>query len=310
MYVFEWYPFIYPGGVFRDDFFTQWQRLTKGLDSGARFTWGPLRFDGVAPVDGPDGRLLRDSAIAAHRVNRDMLEMWRGVPYRNSRDSISRKPIHQERGPATYLAQINASGVAVYGLAGWFDAFPRDALLWHENLTVPRKLVMGPWFHGETTGFDLATERLRWFDHWLKGIDNGIMREPPIRYFVIDAPAGEQWRTARRWPIAEARATVFHFGARSRGERLTPTCWPARGAASRHAARRPDGDRGTRHPMGPPRTAARAAIPIWRPTTPKGSPTTEALAAPVEVIGHPSSTSGWRRRQATSTRSSTGGCCS
>ncbi|MBK9410337.1 MAG: CocE/NonD family hydrolase [Gemmatimonadetes bacterium] len=289
MYVFEWYPFIYPGGVFRDDFFTQWQRLTKGLDSGARFTWGPLRFDGVAPVDGPDGRLLRDSAIAAHRVNRDMLEMWRGVPYRDSRDSISGKPIHQERGPATYLAQINASGVAVYGLAGWFDAFPRDALLWHENLTVPRKLVMGPWFHGETTGFDLATERLRWFDHWLKGIDNGIMREPPIRYFVIDAPAGEQWRTARRWPIAEARATVFHFGARSRGE--TPNANAL--ARVREAAGVDTLRVDTTATVGPAtRWAATYGGPGGYPdlaaNDAKGlTYTTEALAAPVEVIGHP-----------------------
>src|SRR5438093_4660154 len=204
MYVFEWYPMIYPGGVFRDDFFGKWQFLTHNLDNAVKFTWGPLRFDGVAPVDGPSGKAQLDSAVAEHRGNRDMLEMWRGVPFRNSVDPVTGKEIHSERGPATYLDQINKSGVAVYGIAGWYDAFPRDAFLWFRNLKVPQKLVVGPWFHNGSKGFDLAAERHRWFDHWLKGIDNGIDRDRPIRYYVIDAPADSAWRTASTWPIPEA----------------------------------------------------------------------------------------------------------
>ena len=211
MYVFEWYPMIYPGGVFRDDFFSQWQSLTHQLDSGEKFQWGAMNFQGVAPVDGPNGMVLRDSAIVGHRINRDMYEMWSGVPYRNSLDPKSGKPIFLERGPATYLKAINASKVAIYGLAGWYDAFPRDAFLWFANLTVPQKLVVGPWFHGQTDGFNLAAEQIRWFDHWLKGSDNGINREPPIKYYVIDAPAGQEWRTARGWPLAEAKPTNFYL---------------------------------------------------------------------------------------------------
>ncbi len=211
MYVFEWWPFIHPGGVFRDDFFTKWQFLTRSLDTATDFTWGPLHFSGVAPVDGPAGRAQRDSAIRGHSVNRDMLSMWRDVPFRDSRDRVSGEQILVERSPSTYLSGINKSGVAIYGLAGWFDAFPRDAFLWYANLTVPQKLVIGPWFHGQTTGFDLGTERLRWFDYWLKGIDNGIMREPPIRYQVIGAPAGREWRTSRTWPVPGVRTTSWHF---------------------------------------------------------------------------------------------------
>ena len=211
MYVFEWYPMIYPGGVFRDDFFSQWQSLTHQLDSGEKFTWGAMNFQGVAPVDGPNGMVLRDSAIVGHRVNRDMYEMWSGVPYRNSIDQKSGTPIFLERGPASYLNQINASKVAIYGLAGWYDAFPRDAFLWFANLTVPQKLVVGPWFHGQTDGFNLAAEQIRWFDRWLKGVDNGIDREPPIKYYVIDAPAGREWRAARHWPLVEAKPTNFYL---------------------------------------------------------------------------------------------------
>jgi len=292
MYVFEWYPMIYPGGVFRDDFFSKWQLLTHGLDNAATFTWGPMRFEGVAPVDGPSGRLLRDSAVAGHRANRDVLEMWAGVPYRNSVDSISGKQIHSERGPATYLNRINKSGVAIYGLAGWYDAFPRDALLWFVNLTVPQKLVVGPWFHGQTDGFDLAAERLRWFDYWLKGIDNGIRREPPLRYYVIDAPAEQRWRTARRWPIPEATPTSFFFREADGG-----TAMPNEGRLLRAApavALAADSQvTDTTATLGPGnRWANTYGGPIGYPdlaaNDAKGFTwTTAPLSNAVEVIGHP-----------------------
>ena len=289
MYVFEWYPMIYPGGVFRDDFFAKWQFLTHNLDNAVKFTWGPLSFSGVAPVDGPSGMAQRDSAIAEHRANRDMLTMWKGVPFRNSIDPVTGKEIHSERGPATYLDQINKSGVAIYGLAGWYDAFPRDAFLWFTNLTVPQKLVIGPWFHGGNDGFDLAAERHRWFDHWLKGVDNGIEREPPIRYFVIDAPAGSEWRTATTWPIAEAVATDYFFsgmgGSPSVG--LLATTAPTSKSASDTrvidtTATVGPGNRWAATYGGP------VGYPDLAPNDAKGFTwTTEPLAGPVEVVGHP-----------------------
>jgi len=293
MYVFEWYPMIYPGGIYRDDFFTKWEFLTHNLDNAEKFTWGPIEFGGVAPVDGPQGAAQRDSAVAAHAVNRNMFEMWKSVPYRNSVDRESGKEIHAERGPATYLQQINASGVAVYGLAGWYDAFPRDAFLWYRNLKVPQKLVIGPWFHGGNEGFDLATERLRWFDHWLKGVDNGIEKEAPIRYFVIDAPAGSEWREAANWPIPEAVGTDFHFAAGPSGSATSPNDGLLAAAAPTEAnasdtraldttATLGKGNRWANTyggPIGYPDLAANDAKGLTYTTPP--------LPAPVEVIGHP-----------------------
>ncbi len=37
-----------------------------------------------------------------------------------------------------------------------------------------------------------AVEQVRWFDYWLKGIDNGIMKEPPIRYQIMKAANWER----------------------------------------------------------------------------------------------------------------------
>jgi len=293
MVVFEWYPMIYPGGVYRDDFFAAWQSLTHKLDRAIPFKMGEIDFGGVAPVDGPSGMILRDSAIAGHRINRDMFEMWRGVPYRNSIDPVSGKMIHQERGPATYLDAINASGVAVYDLVGWMDAFPRDALLWFANLEVPQKLIIGPWFHGQGEGFDLGVERTRWFDYWLKGIDNGIMNEPPIRYFVLDAPDSLAWRTADTWPIPAATPTPYYFGGGEpeTGERpiagLLSTAEPTVPEASDRrvidtTATLGTGTRWTNTYGGA------IGYPDLAPNDAKGwSYTTEPLATDVEVIGHP-----------------------
>ena len=83
-----------------------------------------------------------------------------------------------------------------------------------------QQLVVGPWLHGglpkgnrigeleypENARFDTAAHRLRWFDHHLKGIDNGVEREPAVRYYVmgaVDEPGapGNVWRTASDWPV-------------------------------------------------------------------------------------------------------------
>lgn len=293
MYVFEWYPMIYPGGVFRDDFFTKWEYLTHQLDNAAKFTWGSLNFGGVAPVDGPAGAARRDSAVAAHAVNRNMLEMWSGVPFRNSVDPVGGKTIHLERAPATYLDRINASGVPVYGLAGWYDAFPRDAFLWFANLTVPQKLVVGPWFHGQTDGFDLATERVRWFDRWLKGIQNGIDREPPIRYYVIDAPAGREWRTATSWPLPEARAVEFHLREGRSGSAGSANDGRLLRVAPRDRVAADSQRVDTTATLGPGNRWANTyggdvGYPDLAANDAKGFTYTSApLAAAVEVVGHP-----------------------
>src|SRR5438105_4463627 len=55
---------------------------------------------------------------------------------------------------------------------------------------------------------------LRWFDHWLKGIDNGITREAPLRLFVMGI---NQWRDEHEWPLArtEWQDWFLHSGGRA-----------------------------------------------------------------------------------------------
>jgi uncharacterized protein len=49
---------------------------------------------------------------------------------------------------------------------------------------------------------------LRWFDHWLKGIDNGVTNMPKVRVYVMGA---NRWRTADEWPLPGTRFTKYFF---------------------------------------------------------------------------------------------------
>src|SRR5262249_22031103 len=96
----------------------------------------------------------------------------------------------------------------------------------------PSKLLTGPWSHlaqdrpvGDLNfGFgsqaamvdlrmDLAGIQLRWFDHWLKSIDTGMMAEAPIKLFVMGANI---WRDEQEWPLA--RAVENHWYLHAGGE--------------------------------------------------------------------------------------------
>jgi putative CocE/NonD family hydrolase len=61
---------------------------------------------------------------------------------------------------------------------------------------------------GPASGFGVEGYGLRWYDHLMKGIDNGIDREKPVRIFVMGRNA---WRDEDDWPLARARAVRFYL---------------------------------------------------------------------------------------------------
>ena len=119
--------------------------------------------------------------------------------------------------PASYLKDIRSSGVAVYHWVGWYDMFPKDALLWYSNLTNPQKIVIGPWAHPELGSLDLGMEELRWYDYWLKGIDNGVMSEAPIYYYTMGDGEKSGWHSAWKWPLPEQKLTNYYFDGANSG---------------------------------------------------------------------------------------------
>lgn len=123
--------------------------------------------------------------------------------------------------------------VPSYNWGGWYDIFSQGNIDNFAGLQQVgaglaagnQKLIMGPWGHGQieevkypaNSAVSSTEEALRWFDYWLRGKENGIMDEPPVRYYVMgdvtDAKApGNEWRTALSWP-APSKLTSYFLGA-------------------------------------------------------------------------------------------------
>ena len=118
-------------------------------------------------------------------------------------------------------------------MGGWYDIFLKGTLRNFqgmrkngptEEVRNGQKLLVGPWRHAaplaEVSGeahfglmanesaIDLQGMHLRWYDHWLKGIDDGIMAEAPVRIFVMGA---NLWRSEQEWPLARTRYVDYYL---------------------------------------------------------------------------------------------------
>jgi putative CocE/NonD family hydrolase len=132
--------------------------------------------------------------------------------------------------------------VPVYHVTGWYDSWGGPVAnlnypLLRDSKKSPQRLIIGPWTHsrpnasfaGEAqftpdAAIDLNAFELRWFDRWLKGIDNGVDRDPPVRIYVMgggDAHktaegrlfVGGHWRDEQEWPLARTQPTDYYLHA-------------------------------------------------------------------------------------------------
>jgi hypothetical protein len=132
-------------------------------------------------------------------------------------------------------------------MGSWYDPYTRTTIDNYTGLSAlkegPVRLLMGPWTHGAhdvsyagdvdfgpqsvvkgNLAEDYLELRLRWFDHWLKGMDNGVDQASPVRIFVMGGGDGRRtedgrlnhggcWREEDEWPLDRARETCFYFQA-------------------------------------------------------------------------------------------------
>jgi putative CocE/NonD family hydrolase len=206
MAMFDMYSFVYPGGVFHHEFLGTWNFITRTCDLNI-----PAVFPPVAPVDDdPQGVRLQE-AILQHLFNGDVLQIAASAPFRDSADAVTGQRLHIDLSPSRFVEGLNDSEIPVYHLGSWYDIWPRDTLLWYANLDNPQKVVMCPGPHMYSDHAFLAAEHLRWYDYWLKGIENGVMDEPPIHYFTMGEEQGKEWRAADEWPLRNEIPLRFYF---------------------------------------------------------------------------------------------------
>ncbi len=129
---------------------------------------------------------------------------------------------------------------AVLNLSGWYDeAYGPDGATTNFNgLLATRKgdknprtrTIIGPWTHGgqektragerefgASSAIDYDDVILRWMDRYVRGIENGVEREKPVRLFVMGR---DEWRDEDAWPIARANAKTYYLRSESSSARF------------------------------------------------------------------------------------------
>lgn len=170
---------------------------------------------GGAFKDKDEGDWMRARGVSAEEIARSAMTYIDDAAWSGTSIEANRKYIR----------------VPIYHHGGWYDVFSEGAIqnfayLQNHGAAGARgnqKLEMGPYGHGPLSG-DLAypnaladrkPDEIRWFDYWLKGIDNGIMGEPPVRLFMMASArkgalsAKNRWLEFGNWPPSSREMSYY-----------------------------------------------------------------------------------------------------
>ncbi|HZN00206.1 MAG TPA: CocE/NonD family hydrolase, partial [Pyrinomonadaceae bacterium] len=197
----------YPGGVLTEWMVKTWNEGNRQLDTNP----------GVRLVDDDAAQKLYQEAMKRRAENIDVYAAALKTTFRDDRAfgfTLDELSVH------SYRSQIEKSNVAINNWGGWFDAATPDAII-KTFLTLKnhQRAVIGPWNHGasqnaspyqtpESQRVMQTFEGLRFFDHYLKGIDTGLDTEKRLYYFTIGE---ERWKVTSVWPIAGTQMTRWYF---------------------------------------------------------------------------------------------------
>jgi len=119
--------------------------------------------------------------------------------------------------------KYNKINIPVYIMGGWYDNYPGAAFSSFQSLIEHGaadeiRIIINPTNHSNKVvgdrdfGNDAHKDELllavRWLDYVIKGIDNGIKDEPPVKIFVMGANI---WRGENKWPLARTQFTNYYL---------------------------------------------------------------------------------------------------
>jgi uncharacterized protein len=117
---------------------------------------------------------------------------------------------HGPLDPAWRERVIDAAAIRVPALCveGWRDMQLEGQVRAYELMQGPKQLLVGPWMHSHpqqdpADPIDFLSVALRWWDHWLRGVDNGVAEEPPVTLFIQGERPG--WASYDAWPPSPDR---------------------------------------------------------------------------------------------------------
>ncbi len=191
---------------------------------------------GAAPEGGPNPdveAILIHLPLAGHPLLDEYTPWYGGWLAHPTADDYWR-PISPNAG----YEQITAPAL---NISGWYDIFLGPTFQnflgmrergGTETSRRSQRVIVGPWTHGSFTGsfperefgraassdaIDLTGIQLRWFDRWLKGVENGADQEPPITLFVMGV---DEWRTEADWPLPDTQYLPYYLHSQGQANTL------------------------------------------------------------------------------------------
>jgi uncharacterized protein len=221
--------------------------------------------------------LANPTLKAALEADFGRIEQWLGrTPYKKGSSALRFLPSYEQwlldilrhsefddywkqRGYAIDHYYDEHADVPTVYLGGWYDSYARGTtanyMALSKRMKTRQHLFMGPWTHGgwgesfsgdvdfgaESVLDDYNGYRLRWFDRWLKGIDNGVDGDKPVRLFTMGGGTsrkglngklehGGSWHDVDDWPLPGTQYTPYHVHAdgslsTTEPEPSQPTCY-------------------------------------------------------------------------------------
>ena len=217
---------IFPA-VAATSLYHDWITLNGGWRLSFNFGWGPVR---------QESRIMQNTgpytmAGGSESISYDTI-LWHlpllGMQKLAGRNAQFYKDWIAHPDYDAYWKKLNAEevidqiAVPAHTFGGWFDIFSQGTLRGYSLLSkkganeTARKgsrMVIGPWGHGASRkygdldfgdyGFvDQLSLALHWFDYWLKGIPNGLDKEPPVTLYVMGR---DEWRGEWEYPLARTQ---------------------------------------------------------------------------------------------------------
>jgi putative CocE/NonD family hydrolase len=222
---------IFPS-VASTSIYHDWITLNGAWRLSFNFGWGPVRQESRI-MQNPGAHTVE----GLHAIHYD--EVQRHLPLNTMQQLVGRRARFYDDWLANpdynaYWKPLNVEdmfakvAVPVHTFGGWFDIFSQGTLRGYvgmsqkgptERIRRGSNLVIGAWGHGstQTTGdIDFGPTahvneqalQLRWYDYWLKGIDNGLAAEPPVKLFVMGR---NEWVLENEYPLARTEFRPFYF---------------------------------------------------------------------------------------------------
>ncbi|MBI4392434.1 MAG: CocE/NonD family hydrolase [Euryarchaeota archaeon] len=223
----DWYRYLNTNGVSytaRSIFNTQY---TTTVD------WGADGFGPLALIDGDPSQLDPTNALPREENYRNWPNSachdlaLSGLAAARTEATGSYNEWWQERNYRKDLAKVKVPVFLVHGMQDW-NVKPDQFGDWYNDLTVPKRALLGQWDHSYPLRADWNVTLLRWFDWTLKGVENGLMDGPTVQ---IEDSSG-RWRTESEWPPKRATPIDFFLGMSGTEGAATPGAPGAHATAS------------------------------------------------------------------------------